>query len=260
MSRDAKQYELSPARRAEMIQNIYERGQKLRFIRRFLQIGLATAILIVLGLGVLFVQPTGNAVQVALKQIQPSLLVGHLTHGGGAGAASSPGDSVTLQPLPSPTVCRNSNVPACGSFRWDPPPERNEPMTITISVNPETPKSGEEVTIKLVVEDPDAKIASQCPRIDVPNDATSATTNGRKGFATDCVVSPTCPSDFFGPWTPPAKSPGHYEVTYGLTFERTGRHVLTFSFASGSGFDPICGDPNPYSSKAEAQVEFSVGS
>ena len=155
-------------------------------------------------------------------------------------------------PQSSVPVCRNSTDPRCGAFAWDPAPEPNQPLTITLDVSPEQPEAGDEVTVHVVAVDPDAAV----------------TTNGGMYFFRDpydrgaqigfaYVVENT--PDRFGPWTPPVPTPGRLEMSFSHTFSQPGDFEFLFGVLSGDEADPGNVTRNPYASAGEASVRITVG-
>ena len=141
--------------------------------------------------------------------------------------------TVTASPAAPPTtapssttstslVCRNSTDPACGPFRWDPPPGPNQPMTVAVSVSPAAPRAGETVSFRVTVDDPDgADLVGGGGSVDY-GDGTPV-----PGFSghVDCVGS-------YGPWTPPGPVPLHKEFTYQHAYAAPGTYTVTFTFGS----------------------------
>ena len=77
----------------------------------------------------------------------------------GAGPRVTTPDSTTAPGAPSTTLpCRNSTDPACGPFRWDPPPGPNQPVAIEITHSPSAPQVGEQVTVTVHVAEADSQI------------------------------------------------------------------------------------------------------
>ena len=148
---------------------------------------------------------------------------------------------------PAPTtstvlVCRNSTNPACGPFRWDPPPPANQPITGHVTLSPANPRPGETVTFHLVADDPDAGyLPGSCP-IDFGDGTTiPCVIPGGRGPTPPGSSSPPPPKPT-GPWTPPSPRPGHLDIccvqhTYGAA----GTYTATFrvqSYTSPMGPPP----------------------
>jgi hypothetical protein len=140
-------------------------------------------------------------------------------------ATASPAPPPTTAPAPTTStslVCRNSTDPACGPFRWDPPPGPNQPMTLAVSVSPAAPKARETVTFRVTVDDPDgAYLVSEQGSLDY-GDGTPVP--GYDGHV-DCFGS-------YGPWTPPDPAPLHKEITYQHAYAGAGTYTVTFTFKS----------------------------
>lgn len=155
-----------------------------------------------------------------------------------AGAAVS---SATSVPAEEPPACLNSTDPACGPFRWEPEPDPNAPLTVTVRA---TPRPGDPRTFDfaIVYSDPDAPIREGCRMNDYGDGGTIA--------ASSCAVT-ACVATY-GPWTPPAKEPGYAEAQASHTFAAPGTYVVRFSASSGN----MCG--HPYASTGTGSTEVVV--
>lgn len=148
----------------------------------------------------------------------------------GVKPSSSPAATEPLNP-PSPNrlavapgqapACRNSTDPACGPFRWDPQPAPNQPIQYTVSINPEHPQVGEEVTFVIEASDPDAVLTPTA--ISLSFGDASPTINRRN--PDPCDVR-------YGPWTPPDPAPGHIRKTYQHVYESPGSFPVAFTIYS----------------------------
>lgn len=130
---------------------------------------------------------------------------------------ASTSSTATTQP------CRNSEEPACGPFRWDPPPAPDQAMTVEISYLPTAPKAGETVVFSVTVDDPDG--SGLLDRTGIANNYGDGTpSQGVAGHA-DCVAR-------FGPWTPEAPKPLHAELTFRHSYATAGTYTVSFPFKS----------------------------
>ena len=162
--------------------------------------------------------------------------------------ATAPATTSTTAPAPE---CRNSHDAACGPFRWDPKPD-NGPLTVKVTVVTPHPTEGEPVQLKIVLDDPDARIDTGC-----------LTT---QSFGDDSLSS-SCHADYapcqeprrYGPWEPPAKRPDHHEMIITHTYG-AGTFAATFGYYS-MGLSCIVAFPeggDPYGSRGTGTVTFTV--
>jgi hypothetical protein len=151
--------------------------------------------------------------------------------------------ATTARPLPTSIPCRNSTDPACGPFRWDPAPGRNQPIDIQLSYEPAEPHIGDVVMFTARVVDPDAS----------PITSGDETCNPPSYSGTPSRCSPNCPSPGYGPWTPPPRQRGDRIVKYSHQYTEAGSFTASFWFGSAGG----CAR-NPYSSAAESAVTINV--
>lgn len=137
--------------------------------------------------------------------------------------------------------CRNSADPTCGPFRFDPQPAGDRPMTLSVSTVPATPKAGEEVVFRVVLNDPDG----------VDYNASSVDYGDQRGLAASQVRR----CERYGPWDPPAPDPDSAVevVEFRHVFEAPGSFTTRFSFDPGP-FDctdaGTGGGDRPYASPA----------
>jgi hypothetical protein len=158
----------------------------------------------------------------------------------------------TGRPRPAATTttttiaCRNSTDPRCGSFRWDPDPGPNAPLTIEITKSPAEPKVGQVVTFTVHSSDPDAG----------PIYSTHSCEAG-ESFGDEDSPPTRCPGSCvppgYGPWTPPPRQPGSLDETFTHTYTEAGGYWFTVWRQSAAP----CG-PTPYRSSAEAAIEVHV--
>lgn len=153
----------------------------------------------------------------APKRAVPSSVVATLGTSAPARPASEASTTTTT------LVCRNSTDPACGAFRWDPPPGPNQPMTVAVSWSPSSPKAGDTVTFQVTVDDPDG--SQLLSRSEGTVDYGDGTPVLGVGGHIDCVGG-------FGPWTPPDPVPVHENLTYQHAYAAGGSYSTTFTFKS----------------------------
>lgn len=174
--------------------------------------------------------------------------------GAGTTAPTSPPPSSTSPPQTTTTtiVCRNSQNPACGEFRWDPAPAANQSLTISLGASPMAPQPNQEVTFSVRVEDPDHLVDNTCATIDF-GDGSPTVSPGT------CPHPPACPPHF-GPWTPPPAQPGVYGPTQFArhTYAAPGTYLVTVTFFSIT--QDRCPDLDPYSSSGGGSLSVTVAS
>jgi len=144
-------------------------------------------------------------------------------------------------------VCRDSLDPACGAFRWDPQPD-NGPLTVKVTVLTPHPTAGEPVQLKVVLDDPDARIDAECFTTQSFGDDTPSGS---------CIADyPGCPEPKrYGPWTPPAKRTDHRELILSHTYD-AGTYTATFGYYS-MGVSCMT-YPDPYGSSGTGTATFTV--
>jgi hypothetical protein len=149
--------------------------------------------------------------------------------------AATPATTAPPAKGPPPT-CRNSYDPACGSFRWDPDPGPNQPMTGQITFDPPNPRAGDTVTFHIVANDPDAQPVGIC---------NASYGQGEAGYVCDPrpKIDPSyCPAQY-GPWTPPGRQTGNLDTTDRHLYKNAGSYDVSFDLGSAQG---DCN--NPYAS------------
>lgn len=172
----------------------------------------------------------------------------------------------TTRPAASPTakpalVCRNSYDPACGRFRWDPPPSANAMVTSRTTFTPSNPKVGETVTFRVVVDDPDATLDERSVPYGFGDGSPTVNAHPERGEG--------CPTyrTRYGPWTPPAKVHGHIELTITHVYESDGNFTFAHTVFSGRCDRFGLGAPrtetgeavyNPYSDYTSELIEVQV--
>jgi hypothetical protein len=193
------------------------------------------------GASVLGTQFTNTTTTVPSQTTVPPVITGtaaRLSPTNGPATPQGPGSTATTA-----LVCRNSTNPKCGQFRWDPPPKANEPAQMAITASPAQPKVGEKVTFKVTIDDPDDASPAYCYWLWDYGDTHNLSTHCDYGPG----GAPQCQGRY-GPWTPPAATPGHYEDHDNLALEHTydspGNYTVKFTYnASYAGcYDPYASD------------------
>lgn len=153
------------------------------------------------------------------------------------------GAAPTTTTTVAPPVCRNSSDPRCGPFRWDPEPVKG---TMNVSVLPltESPRAGQPVDFRVVVDNPDTGFDHDCFDQDDGN-----------GGGLGCMANPSCPPapDRYGPWSPPEKGPDHYETTKTFSYDQPGTYTVRFTYRTFDG----CGR-NPYSNEGTGTATVTI--
>lgn len=172
----------------------------------------------------------------------------------------TPEDGASATPA-TPTAaaaCRNSTVPSCGDFRFD-PEASDDQIDVDVSYQPRSPKAGDRVTFTLRARDPDSS------RVFLGT--YEFTEDGPGEIAKDDFGK--CPRAF-GPWDPPREQGGSATKILSHTYEEAGTFEATFTFFSHSyerSKHPWPNDPpgdregrciDPYASSGKADVTLRV--
>lgn len=165
-----------------------------------------------------------------------------------AGGADEPTTTAAPTTTAPPGACRNSRAPACGPFRFQPEPGPDSPMTVQVTVEPPSPKPGQEVTFRLTLADPDG--------VSYGASAVSFGDAGRSG-------SPFPVCDKFGAWEPPGRNeaPATEIQVVRHTYAAPGTYSAAFTFEAGpfGCTDHATGrGDRPYASSATATVTVVV--
>jgi hypothetical protein len=112
---------------------------------------------------------------------------------------------------------------------------------VTATAQPGQVNAGQEVNFHVVADDPDAKIG-RCYSVDFGD--------GQGGDT--CPPPPACQTPY-GPWTPPAKVPDHWETDVKHTYAAPGSYVASFTVQSHS----FC-NPDPYGGSGQAPAQVKV--
>lgn len=162
-------------------------------------------------------------------------------------AAAVPATTTVSPPHRTTTtlVCHNSTNPACGPFRWIHDPGPSHPLTITFDVSPAQPHAGEQVTIKVRFQNPDASsfvgLDGPCP--------------GEGG----CLAwsrFERCDTRY-GPWDPPAHEPLDHTVTFPHVYPHAGVYRLSAG-ATVLSHDKCEDEYEPYKSDGYAVFDLVV--
>jgi hypothetical protein len=146
--------------------------------------------------------------------------------------APAPGNGAGAAPAPPGPVCHNSTDPACGVFFWDPPSGGNAPISIAVTVTPNTlaPSVGQEVVFQVNVVDPDHAVTGNCSRV--------AYGDGSAPDGQPCRPAPCL--EAHGPWAPPAKEAGGRNFTFRHTYTSPGNFTAELTFQTDAD---RCPDP-----------------
>lgn len=102
-------------------------------------------------------------------------------------------------------MCRDSDAPACGEFRWDPASAPNQPIVASFSKQAATAVVGQPVEFEVTWSDPDATLTFERFSTDGTN------------LVSACSLAPR-----YGPWTPSPATPGTGKLPYTHTFHTPG--------------------------------------
>jgi len=145
--------------------------------------------------------------------------------------------------------CRNSTDPACGPFRWDPPPGPDQPLEIQVTYSPSAPRVGEEVAFVVSFRQGDSRIAR--------DSVTIAFGDERQPLIIpplSCATPQPAPT---GPWTPPRATSDAFVVTHRHAYDRHGDYTFHVYAASAEFLSsPVC--EAPYASQGTATVTVHV--
>ena len=237
-----------PARKARLLERVHARGEALHRRAQVIRgLSVATALLLLAAVpGALAASGSGGGNRNVRTIGRPSTSTSEEPT-----TTAEPVTTTTVAPAPTTAphgttttlVCRNSTNPACGPFRWDPPPGPNSPLTVQVTYSPSSPKAGETVTFHVVVDDPDAKINRVCNYNAVYGDGS---------VQPGCGSSALCAA-VYGPWTPPARVADHYGTDFQHTYATAGTYTASFSFQSTS----FC-YPDPYGSQGSGSATVTV--
>ena len=159
------------------------------------------------------------------------------------------GVTITAPEAPPTTVrCRNSTDPACGPFRWDPPPGPDQPVEIEIVHSPSAPQAGEQVTVTVHVAEADSELHS-----------VTVSFGDEEALTLPPAAAVACEGDApTGPWTPPVPAPDDTVATYGHIYTEPGDYTIDVYAASADFLDATC-PANPYASQGNASAQIRVG-
>ncbi len=144
--------------------------------------------------------------------------------------------------------CRESTDPSCGPFRWDPVPERNQALRVTLHVAPDQVATGEPVQATVSWADSDAprgELVALC-----------------WGDSTCEPPAAPCLNDrATGTWTPPEPAPGRDRfLPEPHHYSAPGTYVVSVTVRSHAWFEgqcpPSAGDP--YASSASRRAVVTV--
>jgi hypothetical protein len=139
------------------------------------------------------------------------------------------------------TSCRNSYDEACGPFRYERQPDKNQPLKVDVRVSPSRPKAGQEVTFTVVANDPDATIDREC----VGGHYGDGLSDPKSCSSAICFAQ-------HGTWTPPPKRSDRLQMTFRHVYSAAGTYEAAFPFLSSGE----CG--NPFDSRSDGLVNVTV--
>jgi hypothetical protein len=125
--------------------------------------------------------------------------------------------------------CHDSQDPACGPIRYD-PPITNEPARIEItSVTPAVPKVGETVTFTLRARDPDSLFSASS--VWCNGGGRAGASFGDDSPETVCIAD--CVGPGFGTWDPPAPQPSDLTFHSDHVYNRAGTFAVKITAEAG---------------------------
>lgn len=135
-------------------------------------------------------------------------------------AAPAPSTSSSTSTAPAMT-CRNSRDPSCGPFRWEPEPA-NAPLSLSVEASSTSPAVGEEVVVRIVADDPDARISEACIGVGWGDGPPPAS----------CADACSDDGQRYGPWDPPPAAPGYVELTLRHAYTAAGTYNVAITARS----------------------------
>ena len=154
----------------------------------------------------------------------------------GAGTTTTLPAGVPVGPQTTSTtqlVCRSSDNPACGDFRWEPAPAPNQALQVSFTSVPVNPKAGQAVTFAVTWSD------------DAPFWYDHFSIDGSQQHVA-CSPAPR-----YGPWMPPAQVPSGETKQYPATFPSAGEYTVRVTVRTG-------GCDSPYSDEKTVTVPVTV--
>jgi hypothetical protein len=163
--------------------------------------------------------------------------------------------STTVPPKSTTTslVCRNSYDPACGDFYWDPPPPTNQPITLQVTPSATEVSVGQEVTLSIVADDPDATLKVAC----MPSGPIVRWGDPNQNIY---ACDPGCPEPGprHGAWDTPAPEPGHFDGVEKWTYNTPGTYTVNVYVSSSQACAFGYGGYSPYGSYASTVITITV--
>jgi hypothetical protein len=239
------------ARRDPLLDRVCARGQELRRRRQMAMTGVAAAVVLLIAMPAVALTGSDGSHRKVSTVASPTTSAETVPETVAVPDTTTTTTATTTTVPPTTTtalVCRNSTSPKCGSFRWDPSPAPNKPMTAQVTFSPPNPHAGEEVVFHLVADDPDAPEFSY--QAHVPPSET---------IYDVCSCGPPRAQPH-GPWTPPTPHPGHQEWDYPFMYPEPGTFTATFNFDSftASPMNEGVDLPDPYASSTSVAVTVVV--
>lgn len=239
--------------RDELLAAILRDGRNRKRGRRRIVVGMAVAAIgVSLTAGTLAWEDNKGVVEVATEGA-PSTGVGSSTMIKGRTDATRSSTNEPTTPIPptaattpassapstsTSTVCRNSDDPACGPFRWNPSPGPNAPLEVEASVT--LRDDGRTVVLRALLRDNDAEITTGCTFVSWGDGEVFYSPQG-------CALSSCLAA--YGPWAPPPRRASTLPLVLEHSFRTPGHYEIEVSGRSAAG---EC--HNPYASKGETLV------
>jgi len=161
---------------------------------------------------------------------------------------NDPSPSSLPHTIPNPPNCNNSFEPQCGDFYFDPKPDVNQPITVTV-VNE---GSGTDARLRVTLTDPDAPVDANCVTVFVGDGADYGWYDAAQQPNMMCAM-PGCMAPT-GRWDPPAKQPGSVTFTLAHRYAASGTYAVRVTKLEAG-----CGPGNHYAGSADQSANITVG-
>jgi hypothetical protein len=175
-------------------------------------------------------------VAVAVSLIATWTTLAHQAGASGRHAATQPSAKTSA----ATGKCVNSFDPSCGAFHWDPKPDANQAMTISVTPASLSGVAGRDVSFDATAVDPDAVIACHWVLF---------------GDEQVALIPPVMRRHQYGRWTPPAKQRGEFHLTYMHAYSKPGTYHVQFGARSGNGCES---NYNPYGEESIATATVTI--
>jgi hypothetical protein len=236
-----------PARKKRLLERVHARGEALHRRAQVIRgLSVATALLLLVAVPGALAASGGGGGNKHVRTIgqpststseEPTTTAEPVTTTAPATTTTTRTATTAAPRTTTTTTAPVTSAHVCGDGSAD-----NQPLCLTVSYGPASPRVGEEVTFHLLATDPD--------RIFYPETCGNVHSFGDEGAVGDCIPGCAAPSSTS---VPPAKEDGRYETDYRHTYTSPGSHTARFKMRSGT----YC-DNNPYDSEASLSITVNV--